>query len=89
MWRKKWNRNLYCLIDKIFNRQKIPDTGQPLPPLSDIIPCVKITPIVLTETKSEIGEIRASPGKFDTIAKRFTADLSDLDKANNILNKHK
>ena len=89
MGREKWNRNPVWTIDKIFHKQKIPDSEKSFPSLSDIIPCVNITPIVLPEPKPGIGEIRPKPMKYDTIAKRFTANLSDLDKANNILNKHK
>lgn len=89
MGREKWNRNPVWTIDKIFHKQKIPDSEKSVPSLSDIIPCVNITPIVLAEQKPDIGEIRSKPMKHDTIAKRFTANLSDLDKANNILNKHK
>lgn len=89
MRREKWNRNPVWLINKIFHKRKIPDPEKSFPSLSDIIPCVNITPIVLPEPKPGIGEIRPKPMKYDTIAKRFTANLSDLDKANNILNKHK
>lgn len=89
MRRERKNSILSWLTDNIFRRQKIPDSGKSAMDISDIIPCVKLSPIILSESKPDIGKIGTKPKRPDTIAERFTADLRDLEKASSILNKHK
>ncbi len=94
MWREKLNRKISYLTGRIFKRQKIPEgeiqtVDTSITDISAIIPIAVIQPIVVPERfKVEIDENEGKVEK-ESIAMRFSVDTGDLDKGNNILNKHK
>ncbi len=93
MWGEKKNRESFRLIGRIFKRQKIPEgkvkaAEMSGPDISAVIPIVKIEPTVVPK-RFKIGkESDKQEWTMDnkSIALRFTTDLSELDKAKDILN---
>ena len=93
MWREKANRASFRLISRIFKRQKIPEGEVKAAEMSGldisaVIPVVVIEPTVVPERFKVEKEPEKQEGKVDkeSIAMRFTTDLSELDKAKDILN---
>lgn len=89
MWTEKWDRAKKWLYDRKTHKPDAPPHKSRVALLSEIVPCVCIKPIVLDEGERKIGEVEPAVCRPDTIAKRFSADLGDLDKVNEILNRHK